>query len=409
MNEPQVDFSLSQSVLDEDQKVTIARAIDLYESGDYKASLNMLLSLVQKVQNALAFTCIGNCYKKMGDLDNAKAFLEKAIERPSMSSLPYISLGNLHYEKGNIQQAILHWTIANTLIADDENLLLNLASAYAKKELRIQSISYYEKYIRYATQKASPTYQEVYSKITKLRAIASKSNNIAARYYKSKAFEKSIESYYSSVLNYPLQPQVNHMLGNMFFLTKDYKSAIECWLNAYISSDFNANHLGYIPIAYEKMNMLSYAYCFYYILMTNPVKKVLTDDDIKAKLLQHSIVVFRDQDYSELHYNSGKKFELENNYLMAYLEYSNALILSKKDKKKMEAAKSKMYDFITPEMRVVSTLQFQVTKHLKENEPELAILVCDKILSLIKPHSPVESIVKRKKEECIRLLDSLKR
>lgn len=409
MDETSVDYTLVQSVLDEDQKKSVSKAIDLYENGDYREALKVLLVLSDHVQNALAYTCIGNCYMMLGDFANSKAYLEKAIERPSMSPLPYISLGNLYYGEGNLQLAILYWTIANTLVADDSTLLLNLATAYAQKDLRIQSISYYEKFIRYTSDKTKTGYEEVYANITKLRAIASKANNIAARHYKARSFEKSIESYLSSVLNYPLQPQVNHMLGNMFFLTNDYKSSIECWLNAYIASDFNANHLGYIPLAYEKMKMYSYAYCFYYILLTNPVKKVFTDDDIKAKLLQHSIVVFKGQDYSELHYNAGKKLELENNYLMAFIEYTNASILCKGDKRKIEASLSKMHDFINPEMRVVSTLQFQVTKHLKDNEPALAIEICDKILSLIKPHSPVESIVKRKKEECIRLLDSLKK
>lgn len=409
MSEDNVDFSLVQSVLSEEQKNSISRAIDLYEKGEYNSALKILLSIIEKIHNALAYTCIGNCYMMLGDFVNSKFYLEKAIERPSMSPLPYISLGNLYYGDGNLQQAILYWTIANTLVSDDSILLLNLATAYAQKELRIQSIIYYEKFIRFAKQKNLPDYEEVYGKITKLRAIASKSNNIATRHYKAQAYEKAIEHYLASVLNYPLQPQVNHMLGTMFFMSNDYKSAIECWLNAYITSDFNEHNLGYLPIAYEKMKMFSYAYCFYYILLTCPVKKTFTEDNLKAKLLQHSMTVFRDQDYSELHYNSGKKFESENNYLMAYVEYRNALILCKTDKRKIEASLSKMNDFINPEMRVVSTLQFQVTKHLKDNEPELAIEICDKILSLTKPNSPVESVVKRKKEECIRLLNTLKK
>lgn len=408
MSEINAEFSQIQGALSSEQKSSMARAIEFYEHDDYQTALKILLALAENFNNALVFTCISNCYMKLSDVANSKLYLEKAIENPSLSPLPYINLGNLYYAEGSMQKAILYWTIANTLVADNPTLFLNLATAYAKKDLRIQSIIYYEKFIKFAKDKVS--YNEVYKKIAKLRNIASNANNEAINNYKNKSFKKATESYLTSVLNYPLQPEVNMMLGNMFFLSNNFKSAIDCFLNAYITSDFNESYLSYIPLAYEKLNMYSYAYCFYYILTKYRGKKAFNDDTVKAKLLLHSKAVFNgDKNYSEFHYNNGKKFESENNYLFAYIEYNNALILSKENKNKIETSLSKIQDFINPETRVITVLQSQVNKYLNDNDPEPAIQICDKILLLVRQNSATESSVKRKKEECIRLLDSLKK
>lgn len=405
-----VDFSQIQGVLSEEQKNSIVRAIEFFEHSDYQTALKILLAISENLNNALVFTCISNCYMKLGDVDNSKLYLEKAVENPSLSPLPYISLGNLYYAEGNLQKSILYWTIANTLTADDAILLLNLATAYAQKDLRIQSIMYYEKFLKFSKEKTTSDYEKVYEKISKLRSVASNANKEATKNYKIKSYDKAIDSYLTSVSNYPLQPQTNVLLGNMLFLSNDFKLAANCWLNAYIASDYDEANLSYLPLAYEKLNMNSYAYCFYYILLTYRGKKAFNQEIIKSKLLQHTKTLFDGtKDYSQLHYNNGKKFELENNYLMAHLEYRNALILAKRDKKKIETSLSKMYDLANPESRVIINLQSQVNKYLNDNNPESAIHICDKILLLAKQNSTVESSVKRKKEECIRLSDSLKK
>lgn len=404
MQEVDVQGVSENTPLNPDQKKRIIEAIGLCERGDSNNALSILFSVAEESQNSLPYTCIGNCYRQMGDFGKAKSYYEKAIELPVTTAHPYITLGNLYYEEGNVNRAILLWSAANTLVADNGSLLLNLATAYTQKDLRIQAIQYYQKFINFSSKNASPQYDEIYTKISRLRAIASNSNNIATKYFNAKNYSKALEHYLTSVMNYPLQPQISYLVGNMFFNMNDFNSAVEHWTNAYLVSDFNPSYLGLLPFAYEKLNKPSYAYCFYYSLMASHSQHKIPPDEIKQKLLNLGIIVYeKNSDYSDMHFRLGQRLEMDNNYLMAHVEYNNALILTKNNKKKIEDCLSKMTDFLHPELRLISSMQLMVSKCMKENNFEQAIKICDKILAYSQSNSQIEAVIRRKKDECLRL------
>ncbi len=405
----QSDFSLVSSELDTEQKKAIIQAIDNYNSGNYRSAVQLLMPIVEKTYDVTVYTCIGNCYLKMGDFLNSRKYFKKAIERPTLNAFPFISFGNLYYEEGDINKAILHWTVASTLVGDDPNLLLNLANAYSQKALRIQSLIYYEKYIKRFSNSAGETYKKICSEISKLKATSAKLNGIGSKHHINKAINRAIDSYSSSVANYPLQPQVNTLLGNLFFLIKDYKAAVECLLNAYVTSGFNVSSISYLPLAYENLNMHSHAYCFYYILLSGRGKKSFRANELKSKLLKNSLIVFRDDEASGGHFEKAKEYEADNNYQLAYVEYTNALILAKADKSKIEASRSKMLDFINPEVRIVSNLQVQLNSCFNEENYSKAIEICDKILLLLPINSSADAPIRRKRKECQDLLNLSKK
>ena len=404
MSKAQSDSTFGSGNLNPEQKKAIIKAIDFYDTANYRSAIDLLMPIVDKTHDPVAYTCLGNCYLKAGDFYNARKYFEKAIERPTLSPFPFISFGNLYYEEGDVQKAILHWSVANTLVADDASLILNLATAYAQKDFRIQSIIYYERYLKIAAGSQSETYKKITSRVAKLKTTSAKLNGVASRYFASKSINKAIEAYRSSITNFPLQPQINLTLGNLYFMIKDYKSAVDCWLNAYITSDFSISTLGYLPLAYEKLKMFSHAYSFYYILLSGKGKKSFTGAEIKSKLLQNSVIVFRNDEASDEHFEIAKKYEAENNYLLAYVEYTNALTLCKGDKSKIEASRAKMLDFIKPELRVLSTLQVQLNSYLKNNQLAKAVETCDKILLLLPIKSSMQDEIRKKRKECKDLL-----
>ena len=403
MSTNSIDYALGTKLAPE-QKKAIIKAIDSYSSDNFKKAIEILTPITEKTNDSTAFTCLGNCYFKAGDFFNARKYYEKAIAKASTNPYPFISYGNLYYEEGDIQKAILYWTVANTLVADDANLLLNLATAYAQKDFRIQSLTYYEKYFKFASRVKNDNYIKINTKLTKLKSNSSRLNAFGSRFYANKAIRKSIESYSSSVLNFPLQPQINLLLGNLFFLTKNYKSAIDAFLNAYITSNFNPTNFGHLPYAYEQLKMYSHAYCFYYILLSSKGRKVFPAKELKAKVIKYGTMVYRDDEAYLSHLELAKEFENDNNYLMAYVEYTNALILCKGDKAQIEASISKMLEFINPEIRVASNLKVYLNALINNREYAKAIEICDKILLLSKLSPSFDDEIRKKRKECKELL-----
>ncbi|MDD3237573.1 MAG: tetratricopeptide repeat protein [Candidatus Gastranaerophilales bacterium] len=379
-------------------------AIALFDNGDNAAALASFLEIVEVAKNSLPFTCIGNCYKKMGDLQKAKVYYEKAIELPVTTPHPYIALGNMYYQEGDVHKAILLWTAANTLVVDDSSLLLNLASAYSKLELRIQAVQYYQKIVTYSSKKTFSIYEQIHSMVSKLRNIASKNNQIGTRYYNAKHYDKALECYLTSIKNYPLQPKIQYLVGNMLFMMNDYQGSIDCWSDAYIVSDFNPVYIGMMPLAYEKLNKPSYAYAYYYTLMSSQSQTALSPEIIKQKLLNLGVIVYtKDSNYSDYHFNLAKKYEQESNFLMANIEYQHSLVLTKSNKQKIESCLKKMHDFLHPELRVISSMQLMVTKLMKDSNYDAAINLCDKILGYAQDNTQIIAVIRRKKDECLRL------
>lgn len=404
------ELNLTSENIPQEKKNSLIEAMALIEEKDYKSALSVLYPIADDLDFALPYSLIGTCFKYLGDEAKAKSYFESALTKDNKTPYTYISLANFYYENGNVELAIRYWSYASTLSVDDSTLLLNLACAYSQKELRIQAIMYYEKYLRYTKDRDTESYQEVITNISKIRSTAVSYNNAAKKYYDAKLYQKAIEAYESSVSNYPLQPQVYKFIGNLYVLTRNLKSAAENFINAYLVSGFELEYVNNLPMIYEHMNLYSYAYYFCYILLDNASQNPnLNAAQLKEYLVQLGMKVFqKGEEYSSMHLKTANLYETNNDYLKAHLEYNIAWVLTKNNKKQIEEAISRISGFVNPEQRIINSLQFSLTKALKDSEPKLALEICDKILSLAKVNTPIYSLVKQKKTECLKLLDLLK-
>ena len=395
---------VSSRPLSESQVSDAKSALDLFKRGDYSNALNSFLKIASDTSNPTIFTSIADCYLKLGDSQNAKSFFKKAISKQTMSSLPYTGLGNLYYAEGEANKAILYWSIASTLVFDDSTLLYNLATAYSKKGLRIQAVAFYEKFLKRSKNRATSTYGRINNNLKELKALSNGLNTRGTEFYTAGNLKEAIACYSKSVNNYPLQPVVHKYLGDLFFALKSYEAAVDSWVNAFITSNFSASNYGYLPLAYEALGQSSYAYCYYYQFMNASRSRVISPQTVKSKMVSLAMSVFKDTDYSAVHLEKAKGYEEDNNYQYAFIEYANALILAKNNKKEIEASIARVYDFVCPEQRIISNFMNLIDRYTKERNYAQVIQVCDKILSMNSIDTSVRVDVRTKKEECQKLL-----
>lgn len=409
MDEIKSELAVGQVTLNNDLKCVVANAINLYSRGDYSQALSLLHKVAENHKDAMIYSCIGNCYKKMGQTSQARQYWVDALKYPLSTASPYVNLGSLYFEEGKTDKAILYWTIATTISPENLSALYNLAVAYNRINYRIQSLMYYERFIKYNKDISSDAYKVTMNTINKLRSTASTSNNIGSSYYNSRSYEKAAESYLKSVLNYPLQPNINQILGSMYFKQKDYETAIKYWLDAYIVSDFHVANYENLPEAYENLGMPSYAYCFYYLILNSSAMYNTNPAKTKSKLLALTPQVYKDVDYSDMHYLSAKKYEGDNNYHRALIEYKNALILTKSNKNAIKSEIDKMTSFIYPDICLSESLVKQAEKLVKDKNHSKALEICDRVLLLAKHNSETQHKAKKIKNECQNLLEQSKK
>lgn len=409
MDEIKSELTDSIVKVDDGYKSQVINAIDLYSNGEYSKSLSLLLKISENNKDAMIYSCIGNCYKKMNQTTQARQYWLDSLKFPLVTASPYINLGSLYYEEGSVNKAILFWAIATTISPENLSALYNLAVAYNKKGYRLQSLLYYEKFIKFNKDIASEAYKATMATINSLRNTASTSNNIGLSYYNSHSYERAAESYLKSVLNYPLQPNINQILGRMYFQQKDYETAVKYWLDAYIVSDFHVANYEKLPEAYENLNMPSYAYCFYYLILNSSAMYNSNMKQTKSKLLGLTTQVYKDIDYSDMHYLSAKKYEEENNYHHALIEYKNALILTKTNKNAIKTEIDKMMSFVYPDVCLSESLVLQAEKISLEKNYAKAFEICDRVLLLARHNSETQHKAKKIRNECQNFLEQPKK
>ena len=61
----------------------------------------------------------------------------------------------------NVSKAIEYWMTSYSYKPDDEAVCLNLATSYFSKEMKFQSMYFYQKYLKYAKDKTANHYIEI--------------------------------------------------------------------------------------------------------------------------------------------------------------------------------------------------------------------------------------------------------
>ena len=218
------DFYILDNSNIEDTKLEAAKG--LYQSGNYSGALKLYLDMINTSFSYKLYYEVGRCYYKLNDLENAELYFSRSVSLESLKNPSYVFLGNLYYKKQDLTKAIENWVLAFSFKPDDEAVCLNLATSYFTKDMRFQSLFYYEKYLKYAKDKSSSYYLEIKKSLEEFARIGREFYQKANRAVTMQDNETALQALEYSVKNYPLNFDTNFLLGKIYFEKKEYIKAM---------------------------------------------------------------------------------------------------------------------------------------------------------------------------------------
>ena len=138
------DYYIQDNSDIEEAKLEAAKG--LYRVGNYAGALKLYLDMVNTSYSYKLYYEIGRCYYKLGDIGNAESHFLRSISLESHKNPSYIFMGNICFKKQDVNKAIEYWITAYSYKPDDESVCLNLATSYFSKNMKFQSLFFYERY-----------------------------------------------------------------------------------------------------------------------------------------------------------------------------------------------------------------------------------------------------------------------
>jgi tetratricopeptide (TPR) repeat protein len=105
-----------------------------YKNGDYQGAIVEYTLAIEFSPNlALAYSCRGDAYEKLGASPTAMADYNRALELDPTIVVAYYRRGNLHYAAKNYPQALADYT--QTIALKSDFALAYIGRGYANREL----------------------------------------------------------------------------------------------------------------------------------------------------------------------------------------------------------------------------------------------------------------------------------
>lgn len=333
----------------ETKKLEAARG--LYQNGNYTGALKLYLDMINTSYSYRLYYEIGRCYYKLNDIDNAESYLTRSIALESYKNPSYTFLGNVYYKKQDIEKAIENWVIAFSFKPEDESVCLNLATSYFAKEMRFQSLYYYEKYLKYAKDKKSSYYLEIKKSIDEFSKMGKEFYQKALRAVSMHDNKTAIQALEYAVKNYPLSFDINFLLGKLFFEEKEYMKSMIYLKQAFCLDKKSLDVLQLLSSTLINLGDFTGAYCCLkriLPLVINNQREYL--EVIKTiKQLEDSF----DSLSSKGHEEWAIKYYKDNNYHFALLEYENWLIVNPQENTDLTTKIDQLKSYISPENKII--------------------------------------------------------
>lgn len=307
---------------------------------------NKIIEMNEK--NAQAYVNIGNIYYEKGNIDIAANFWRYALSIDATMEKAYLNLGNYYYKKGNIDQAISYWLILQSISPTENNSLFNLGVSYGEKNELMLSIFYFEKYLAKATtQKGTPHYEKAHKKIWTHKVTAKNNYKIGLKCQRRKDYVKALKAYVKTIEVYPNHIKANINAGSICYLNDKLDAALTFWNRVLLLEPFNEQNLVNMAIAYDRSEKHSYAYCLYHrYLKTQEDHKTFELVKIKERLKHIEGFLEDKNNFYSLHYSKAEEFFKKKDYLSAFSEYENCLTLKPDNEElenKIEVIRSALY------------------------------------------------------------------
>lgn len=333
----------------EEKKLEAAKG--LYQMGNYSGALKLYLDMVNVSYSYKLYYEIGRCYYKLNDFDKAEINFLRSVGLESIKNPSYIFLGNIYFKKQEITKAIEYWCIAYSYKPDDESVCLNLATSYFSKDMKMQSIFFYERYLRYAKDKTSSYYLEIKKNIESFKKSGIDFYNKAIRANNAGDTKTAIQALEYAVKNAPMNFDINLMLGKLYYKERKFMQALICLKQAHCIDKKSLDVLERLSATLLELGDFTSAYCCLKRILPLVINNQREYLEILRNLKQ------LEDSFDNLSYQGheqwGDNYYNENNYQFALFEYENAVIIDGKMSDKLDEKIQKIKSFLNPEERII--------------------------------------------------------
>ena len=295
---------------------------------------------------------IGRCYYKLNDLLPAEEYFKKSIGLESFKNPSYLYLGNIFYKREDLKNAIENWVSAYAYKPDDEAVCLNLATSYFSKNMKFQSVFYYEKYLKYAKDRGQ-SYSTIKNSINRCNEIGKEFMQKAQRAISVRNYSEVIEYLTFAVKNMPVSFDINLALGKAYLEEGDNMHAMIFLKQALCLDNKSLDVLQKLASVFINLGDYTAAYC----TMRRLLPLVIHNQSEYLRTLQ--VIKDLNSSFDDLSYQGHKewadRYYDDNNYHMALLEYENCVILKDDLKEEIGDKIERLKLFINPEQRIIKT------------------------------------------------------
>ncbi|MBR1776115.1 tetratricopeptide repeat protein [bacterium] len=327
-------------------------ASDHYKRGNYSAALRLYFSLLNTSASYKLYYRIGKCFYKMNQIDEAREAFEKSVELESYKNPSYAYLATLCYKNEDLKGAIYNWASVFAYKPEDENVCLNLATSYFSRGMKFQSVYYYEKYLKYASEHGQE-YSTIKTSIDKCSQIGNELLQKAKLSISRGDNKSAIELLNFAIKNQPVSFDINYLLGSTYLLEKDNMRSMIYLKQAYCVNKRSAETLQKLASASTNLGDYTTAYCsmkrLLPLVMNNQSEYLKTLQMIKG--LESSF-----DNKSHLgHKEWGDKYFEDNNYHFALIEYENCILLDESNRSIFSEKIERLKRFIHPEEGIIES------------------------------------------------------
>ena len=323
-----------------------------YSKGDYSSALRLYLDMLNMSTSFKLYYEIGRCYYKLNDLLPAEEYFKKSIGLESFKNPSYLYLGNIFYKREDLKNAIENWVSAYAYKPDDEAVCLNLATSYFSKNMKFQSVFYYEKYIKYAKDRGQ-SYSTIKNSINRCNEIGKEFMQKAQRAISVRSYSEAIEYLTFAVKNMPVSFDINLALGKAYLEENDNMHAMIFLKQALCLDNKSLDVLQKLASVFINLGDYTAAYC----TMRRLLPLVIHNQSEYLRTLQ--VIKDLNSSFDDLSYQGHKewadRYYDDNNYHMALLEYENCVILKDELHSELGDKIDRIKSFINPETRIIKT------------------------------------------------------
>lgn len=326
-------------------------AKNYYSKGDYSSALRLYLDMLNTshISYKLYYE-IGRCYYKLNDMLPAEEYFKKSIGLESFKNPSYLYLGNIYYKKEDLRNAIENWVSSYAYKPDDEAVCLNLATSYFSKNMKFQSVFYYEKYLKYAKDRGQ-SYSTIKNSISRCNEIGKEFMQKAQRAISVRNYSEAIEYLTFAVKNMPISFDINLALGKAYLEENDNMHAMIFLKQALSLDNKSLDVLQKLASVFINLGDYTAAYC----TMRRLLPLVIHNQAEYLKTLQ--LIKELNSTFDDLSYQGHRewadRYYEDNNYHMALLEYENCVILKDDLQGEIGDKIERIKTFIHPEARII--------------------------------------------------------